>query len=320
VIVEFAKDIIRLFFWFPVRWLTPVLPRYVLMKIGALLGLLLYFFASERRRTILDEMKRCLPDRTASELQQTVKRSFICFVKDQCDVLLYPRLDETKTAAMTHITGLEHLESCHRDAGGCILLLCHLGPNQFLMPALGHRGFQIGQVSLPADAVNIVFADHKISPVHRKVLEMKRVMEESLPSQHIFLEKGLWEALQWLRSGRILAIAVDGRHGHRFTPFPFCGRPAQYSPAPFLLSFRNGAPLLPTFIVREQDDRHHVIIGPPLSSNEQKTDWASFLQDSMKEYITKLEYHFTKYPEQYGMFFYLARTHTAGKPNALFLD
>ncbi|MBN2381251.1 lysophospholipid acyltransferase family protein [bacterium] len=319
--IEFIKDLIRLFFWYPLRWLSNCIPRTLLMRIGNVLGSILYGFARERRQTMANEIRACFPGLDPGRLKRIVRAAMICFVKDQCDVLLYPRLDADKTEAITRITGLELLLELQQQKTGVILLLCHLGSNQFLMPALGFRGLHIGQVSLPADAVTVVFADQKISPVHKRMLALKRKMEESLPTRHIFLEKGLWEALNWLRAGNILAIAVDGRYGHRFKTMSFCGRPAQYSPSPFILALRTGAPLLPTFILRENNDQHHVIIEPPLAwPAESQNSRELFIEHCLSAYLKRLEHYFNAYPEQYGMFLYLAHRHTFSQENALFLQ
>lgn len=317
---EFYKDIIRIIFWFPIRWLSRILPRQLLMKLGSILGTIFYFSAHHRRKILTKELHQCLPAYSDRRMVSIARQSFICFTKDQLDVLLYPYLNKTIMDNISVINGSDHLEKVRRSGNGCILLLCHLGSNQFLMPALGHRGFTIGQVSLPADAVNIVFGDEKISFIHQKMLTLKRKMEESLPTTHIFLEQGLWEALNWLKTGNILAIAVDGRHGKRFWKMSFCGRIAQYSPSPFILSLRSKAPLIPTFIIRDKNDRHQVIVEPPLSIPESENlSKEEVMKNLLRNYLKRLEHYFSLYPEQYGMFFYLAHKHTANKHNSLFI-
>lgn len=320
-LVEYFKDIIRLIQWYPLRWIFSVLPPPLLSLIAKAAGMALYLTAHSRRKIMTEEFRRCFPEKSSAELGQITRKAFIAFVLEQFDVLQYPHLDAVKTERYSRISGEEHLRESDKKGKGVILLLCHLGSNQFIMPILGFKGYHIGQVSLPADAVQAVFGSRKISLIHRKILHLKRKMEESLPCTHIFLQKGIWEGTTWLKDGKILAIAVDGRHGTRFVKHSFSQRTAQYSPGPFLMALRTGAPLLPVFVIRDGSMKHRMIIEKPL-------DMTSLEEYSQKEkigylldlYIQRLEHYFQQYPELYGMFFYLARIHTGGKENALFLD
>ena len=65
---------------------------------------------------------------------------------------------------------------------------------------------------------------------------------------------------------RLWHVAGDGRYGTEWTPHTFLGRPATFSPGPWLIAHRTGALLLPTFVLRPQHGcKYRVIIETPLS-------------------------------------------------------
>lgn len=317
-IIETIKDVLRLIFWYPVRWISSIVPRYFLMKIGGISGYFLYLFASQRRKIINEEITKCFPKFSKEKCRNLTVKAFQSFIKDQLEVLLYPYLTAEKTSEISIIQGEMNLKNALEKGKGVIVLLNHQGLNQFIMPALGFKGYVIGQVSLPADAVKHVFGNQRISFIHLKMLQLKRQMEETLPSTHIFLENNIWDGLKWLKNGKILAIAVDGRHGERFIETTLCKRQAQFSPSPFIMSLRSGAPLLPVFVLRNENNRHNIIIEKPLIMPEKRvTNKNSAL---LNEYLAHFENYLEKCPEQYGMFIYLAKIHTGGAHNTLFLD
>lgn len=317
---EHCKDIFRLLFWYPLRWTIQFMPRRLTMRIADIAGILLT--TAHNRWTVIDrEFGLLFPERSQRERSEMTQKTFRTFLKDQCDVLLYPFLDATTTEKITELKGIEHLDRALVEGKGAILLLCHLGLNQIILPALGYSGYRIGQVSLPADAVNIVFQDREITAVHRHVLGLKRRHEEMLPTEHIFLEQGIWEGLAWLRQGHTLAIAIDGRHGQRFISVNCRGRMIRLSPSPMIMHIRTASPLLPAFTVRDETGRHQIIIEPPLPAAPQEiTSQADRIHWLLENYVERFELWLQRYPDHYGMFLFLAATHTSNQANALFED
>lgn len=321
LVQEHFKDIIRVLFWYPLRWVIQFLPRRLTMRIADYTGIILAWSAENRRSVINRELGLLFPDWSEKKRAVVTRNTFRVFLQDQCDVLLYPFLDARTTGHIAELEGIEHLDTALKGGKGAILLLCHLGSNQIILPVLGYRGYRIGQVSLPADSIDIVFQDREVTAIHRHVLQLKRRHEEMLPTEHIFLDHGIWEALSWLRQGHTLAIAVDGRHGQRFIPVNCCGRRIRLSPSPMIMHMRTSSPLLPAFTVRDGRGRHRVIIEPPLAtagpeigSVESRINWL------LQHYAKRLEAWLHRYPASYGMFLFLAATHTMNQENALFED
>jgi KDO2-lipid IV(A) lauroyltransferase len=66
-----------------------------------------------------------------------------------------------------------------------------------------------------------------------------------------------------------------------------------------VFALRTGAPILPMFIVREQGDRHRIIIEPPLELEKFEDD-----QQTLRVNITKItdliEKYVRRYPHEWG--------------------
>ena len=63
-------------------------------------------------------------------------------------------------------------------------MIGHFGANQMIMPALGHRGYPIHQLSAPPT----VWADilpERANPLWRQKLELRWQLEQGLPVTHI---------------------------------------------------------------------------------------------------------------------------------------
>jgi KDO2-lipid IV(A) lauroyltransferase len=67
-----------------------------------------------------------------------------------------------------------------------------------------------------------------------------------------------------LRNNEIICLLVDQdkRHGSVFVNF--FGKPAATTITPALLSLKTGAPIVPVFIIRNDDNTHRIIIEPAI--------------------------------------------------------
>jgi KDO2-lipid IV(A) lauroyltransferase len=218
------------------------------------------------------------------------------------------------------LEGRQHLDAALAGGRGALILLSHLGANQMIMPALGFRDYRLNQISRAARAENDEYQGRHLSALFKKIIDLQRSYEESLPARHIDVYRNLREVFRKLRANELVAVAGDGRYGTEWTPHPFLGRPATFSPGPWLIAHRTGAPLLPTFVLRpRQGDKYQVIIEPPLAL-PYEADAPTFLQAGLDAYVRRLENYFYHFPWQYAPFLYLARRYTRNRVNQFFQD
>jgi phosphatidylinositol dimannoside acyltransferase len=320
-LLEVGRDTKRWLYWYPWRRLIQALPHSGRMQMARGLGTL-YYLSSPRWRTLTQaELQASFQTRpvphSLSRLSLWAARQYYL---GQLEVFTYPHLSLREMEEYFPLRGQEHLDAALACGRGVMILLSHLGANQMIMPALGFRGYRINQVSRAAQAENDEYQGRHLSPLFRKIIQLQRSYEESLPARHIDVASGLRRIFRKLKANEIVAVAGDGRFGTEWVPHSFLGRPASFSPGPWLIAHRTKALLLPIFVLRpESGFKYQVSIEPPLALPI-KADEKTFLRSGLDAYIHLLETYFYQYPWQYTPFLYLARRYTRNRVNQFFQD
>jgi lauroyl/myristoyl acyltransferase len=320
-LVEVARDTRRWWYWYPWRRLVQALPPTARLRTAWGLGTLFYLASPSWRALTQAELRASFQGRPVSHSFTRLSLwAAQQYYQGQLEVFTYPRLTLRDMEECYPLDGQEHLDAARDSGRGVMILLSHLGANQMIMPALGFRGYRINQISRAAQAENDEYQGRHLSPLFRKIINLQRSYEESLPAQHLDVTRGPRQVFRKLKANEIVAVAGDGRYGTEWRPHTFLGRPATFSPGPWLIAHRTGAPLLPTFVLRPQRGcRCQVIIEPPLAL-PYETDSEAFLQAGLDAYVHRLESYFYRYPWQYVPFLYLARRYTRNRVNQFFQD
>jgi phosphatidylinositol dimannoside acyltransferase len=320
-LVELGRDTWRWWYWYPWRRLVQALPAPARLQTARSLGTLFYLSSPRWRTLAQEELRASFQTRPAApSLTRLSLWGAQQYYQGQLELFTYPRLTPGDMERYFPLQGQEHLDAAREHGRGVMILLSHLGANQMIMPALGFRGYQVNQISRAAQEDNDEYQGRRLSPLFRKIINLQRSYEESLPAQHLDVSRGPRQVLRKLKANEIVAVAGDGRYGAEWTPHTFLGRPATFSPGPWLIAHRTGALLLPTFVLRPQRGcRYQVIIEPPLAL-PYRADAASFVQAGLDAYVPRLESYFYRYPWQYVPFLYLARLYTRNRLNQFFQD
>ena len=72
------------------------------------------------------------------------------------------------------------------------------------------------------------------------------------------------EALRCLRRGELLGVVADQHQAEGGIVVNFFGRPAATALGPARIAARTGAPVLPLFVVRQEDDTFRMYVEPPV--------------------------------------------------------
>ena len=320
-LVEAARDARRWWHWYPWRRLVQALPHPARLQAGRFLGTLYYWTSPAWRRLAQTELRACFRGRPAPHpLTRLSLWAAQQYCQAQLELFTYPCLTPRDMEDYFPLEGREHLDAARNSGRGVMILLSHLGANQMIMPALGFRGYRVNQISRAAQAENDEYQGRHLSPLFRKIINLQRAYEESLPARHIDVSSGLRQVFRKLKANEIVALAGDGRYGTEWTPHTFLGRPATFSPGPWLIAHRTGALLLPTFVLRPRHgSNYQVIIESPLTL-PYGSDAETFLQAGLEAYVHRLETYFYQYPWQYVPFLYLARRYTQRRVNQFFQD
>ncbi|HXH13117.1 MAG TPA: lysophospholipid acyltransferase family protein [Alphaproteobacteria bacterium] len=286
-----------LFLFYPLRWLVRSISWERALRVGTLLGTLHARCWHDRLyRQVRDGMRTVWGDAlTPADLERQVCRHFIIRYKHLIDGFFYHTLDATRTAHwVPAIDGRRHLDSAFACGRGAIILASHFGSFGMLLAALVFRGYRLYQVFTLTP-----------SPHHRTWGRIERAIMRAKvrcwPRDRIGL--AFWQPGTYLRplyrrlcAGDVVVLYGDGARGQQFTRVPFLGHSLSLSVGPFKIAARARVPLIPAFIVRQADDRHRLILTPPIVLGD---DTPASLQRGAEQYAAQLAAYIVAYPEHW---------------------
>lgn len=256
----------------------------------------MYKFSKKKKKIITREIS-LLFSKTAplkqEEIEKIAYKGIQVFCKRHMENLYWGKLNHEITGQMVSIDGMQHLENALKNGSGAILLTAHFGSHLLPPLVLGFKGYKIHQAAGPP-------LIDKQRPIYRRIFNQRVKESEKQPINFIVIGQSTRNMLRVLRKNEILFIAFDGSEASKMIPVNFFNQKAFFSPGTFKLSLMTKAPILPTFIIRQKDDTHKIIIEPPFelepAEDEEKT-----LALNTARFAKIFEKYILKYPCHYVM-------------------
>lgn len=267
-----------------IGFFVSLLPRSVALIFGGWLGKFVYSVAVEQRRLACKHIHQCLDVSDIHQVRIIAKKCFENLGKTVVEFMRFHRMSGEKIQKYVRIEGAQHVENAIAMGKGVILITGHFG------------NWELLAASITA----------KVAPVTPIVRELRSPRLNSLVSGYrdkagyatIDRDTGIRNALRCLRGNGLLGIVADVDTTVNGVFVDFFGRPAYTPYSPIAFSIKTGAPIIPTFIIRQLDNTHHVIIEPPLTL-EQFDDKEKELVVNTQKFTRIIEGYVQKYPEQW---------------------
>ena len=303
-------EIIRWMYWFPFRMLIQRLP----LKVGLLpaypAALLAYMFKSKQRKLTEEGLDKMFEGRISKRQRKLlVFKTFDNSVKKGIEAFWYPKLTATLCDKIIVYEGLKYLDDALLEGRGVVLLHGHLGNAHMLMPALGFKGYrlsQLGSRNPPVKKMGGLFC-HLVNNMEQRIYEIKLSYKEALPVNFIYTDKSPRELFTRLKTNEIIAIAIDGREGQKWIEVDFLGQKALFATGVMNLINKMNPVVLPTFVVRQDNNTHKIIIAEPMElkdTGDKKRD----IMENTKSFLNLLEKYVITYPYLYGDAFWLGES------------
>ncbi|MDL1967035.1 MAG: lysophospholipid acyltransferase family protein [Deltaproteobacteria bacterium] len=281
-------DLAFLFFWGPFRIAVKMLPVKIVFFLSKIVASLLFKFYRKNLGKIIDDL--CKTDSKDHTLR-IAKKSFEIYIKRNVENLFMGNLTKEYLDRIVTIEGVEHLNAALKKEKGVIIQLSHFGSFMTILPALGFKGFTINQL-VGKPEVN--------RPVLKWMYETKVKENSGLPVKFLHVDRSVRPVIKALKNNELVAIALDGRDGTDWVTVPFLDRQASLSPGPVRIAALTGAVILPTFMIRQPDDTHRLILEQPLIL-EQNKDKQKFITTNMEKIAKIFENYIQKYPCHFAM-------------------
>lgn len=280
------------------------LPRGVALRLACVIGRLAFLAARRERQRVLEHLSWAYGREKSSEaIRNLAQGVFLHFAQVAVDVLRFPKLSREELDRLVDKgEGFSVIDRALAEGRGVILLTAHLG-NWELMGAL----FRF--YNYPAAVVG-----RKI--YYEKFNEFILNLRESVSLRTIYQEAPARELLRVLQENQILGLLAD-QDLDRFEGIfvPFFGRPAYTLTTPVKLALATGAPIVPTFLVREGEG-YRLLVEEPI-----RVEAHGSREETVQEFTVRwsqaVEKKIRAYPDQWAWMHRRWKTQPASQPALL---
>lgn len=234
------------------------------------------------------------------DLAQIVRRSIDARLKGVIDSMTYPRITGENFRNFISIEGLEHLERGLEKGKGVLLLHSHFGNPQILMPAIGYSGYALHQIAghPVKDWPDLLQRD--LTATEQWVAHCQLDCEKALPAKFIYTsDSSVRVAYKALKNNGVLAAALDGGRDENRVYATLLGEKAFFAAGPVRIALKTGATIVPLFVVRQRNEKHKVILEPPLQFDI-SGDMLRDVEYGVQAFANILERYVRLYPCHYA--------------------
>ena len=223
------------------------LPHSLLIFAGKILGHLYYLLIKKERERAVGQMMAALA-LEEKEARRLVRLSFINLAQNVLEIFYMPHLNKENFHDYITIDHLERLTAALAEGRGVVILTGHIGTWEWLSPSFTFSGLPVTAIAKPQP-----------NEQYTRVLNDLR----ATCGQEIF-SRGTSELLaagRALKAGKILGFLADQDAGPGGAFIEFLGRTASTPMGPAVFARKFGSPVVPAFILREENGRHRVVVG-----------------------------------------------------------
>ncbi|HCJ66453.1 MAG TPA: hypothetical protein DHV62_03800 [Elusimicrobia bacterium] len=217
---------------------------------GFLLGWLVRHFLPGRRKIVTDNLKYAFPEKKEQERIQIAKKVWDNIGITAAEFIKMQQLAHGNLLHYIKIQGEEYLKESLATGKGGILFSAHFCNWEIVHAALSLKGYPILAIARPLE-----------NPLVDRFVNLIR---ESFGTKIISAKNSIGQALNWLRTNRLLYVLLDQRITEGDIYVNFLNRPAATSPIVALLARRTGTAVIPIYSVRKEDGIIEIYVEEPL--------------------------------------------------------
>jgi Kdo2-lipid IVA lauroyltransferase/acyltransferase len=263
-----------------------MLPLRLALKVGDMLGLLLFHVWGSRRRIAIDNLSKCVSVgaiRIAEPAETIIRKNFINLGRSFIEILkIYYGLGD-KIIRSVGIEGLENFKTAQSKGKGILLLSGHCGNWELLAIAIS---LKISGVSGIARPINNPYVNKIVERVRRKY-----------GNKVIYKKGALKLVMKKLKDNEGVGILMDQavipEEGY---VLDFLGRGAWTTKTPALIARKTEAAAVPVFLHRHNEG-HTITLYPPIElslNNDRETalkedtaKFSGYIENYIKEHPTE---------------------------------
>ena len=260
------------------------LSRPAALRLGRGLGWIYGSVIRYRRSEAVTALHRSLPERSENERRRILDAMYRNFAINYIEVLRLAGGAGDDLSQLITIEGQEIVQGVLRRGKGALMLTAHLGNFDLLAIFTAQRGYPL----------TIISKEIKNPAVNRLWMRLRERYGVKIVLSHDSM-RGCFKAL---KGGGLLGFILDQNRPHDQGVFvTFFGWPACTTPGLAFISAVTQTPVVPVFIHRTSDGRHHLrvlpAIEPPAARGEDD------LRRATQQYTTIIEQEVRRHPDQW---------------------
>ncbi len=263
-------------------------------RIAIFLSDLHYVFSFRDRRAVKSNLRKILPSVPSEErLSALTREVFRNFGKYLAEFLRMEKMvDEDFIAKKVKVENSGHVRQALDKGKGAIIVTAHIGNWEMGAVLLSVLGYPVIAIALP----------HKERPVNDLFNHQREVKGITV----IPTSGAIRKCIEYLKENKVVAIVGDRDFSSKGggEVLDFLGHKALIPKGAAIFSQMTGAPVIPTFLVREDDYTFCLSMGDPIfptkdapASHERET-----ILKIMSQYMAAIEEKIRQHPTQWLMF------------------
>ncbi len=226
--------------------------------------------------------------KSKAEIEKIFRDCFLNVASGMMELMYYMEHPQW-ISKMSYLEGQEHLDDALKNGKGVIAVSAHFGNFPLMLLRLVQAGYK----------TNAIIRQTRDPDVEKYFLDLRTRLGlntvYSLPRKQC-----VDTSLKVLRNNEILFIPLDQNFGSSSGVFvDFFGQKAATATGPVIFAMRTQAPIIPMFIIRQADDRHKIIIEPPMEL-EYREDGQEMLVANTAKMTRLIERYIRWYPQEWG--------------------
>ncbi|MFC1538868.1 lysophospholipid acyltransferase family protein [Candidatus Latescibacterota bacterium] len=251
VIKKIRMDAAYLFIRFFVGILR-LLPRRTALGVGSIIGRIIPYFAAKELMFSADHLMLAFGDEKGdAEIMRMTRESFRQLAMNFVDTIRIKAMsrDDIINVGVPH--NMERLSDAFARGNGVIMLGSHSGCWEWL-------GAYLALTGTPLSVIATKLYDRRLE---KMLVDSRKYAGMNVISRG----EDTRDIIRVLKSNGAIGVLVDQDTKVKGEFVDFFGRPAHTATAPAVLSLRYNAPIIPALTYRDDQHRHHVCIGEPVT-------------------------------------------------------
>ena len=266
------------------------LPPSLAYRLATFVSDLQYYCSFRDRRAVRNNLKKILPN--TDRLAPLTKEVFRNFGKYLIEFFqMKEMVDKRFIENNVHINGIERLDQVLAQGKGGIVITAHLGNWELGGVLLSVLGYPLMAIALP----------HKERPVNDLFNFQREIKGITIVPSH----NAIRLCTEQLKDNKLIALVADRVFGNRGIIMDFLGSKMMVPKGAAMFAVRTGAPILPTFLIRNEDNTFTMMCEEPIyppNREVREDEEEEIVIGIMRQYLTVIEQKIRDHPSQWLMF------------------